>query len=64
MLAAFVSSHHKGVDFAMYLPGLEDAVRRARKLDEDAESMNEPGRNPTTGFYRLAVTIARIGATS
>jgi len=37
--------------------GYPDAVRRAQQLDADAVSLGEPGRNPTTGVYRLTELI-------
>jgi len=36
---------------------VDDATRRARRLDEDAAEEGEPGRNPTTGVHRLTVSI-------
>lgn len=47
------------LDFAMLEAGVPDATRRAKRLDQDAEEEDEPGRSPTTGVYRLADSIAR-----
>ncbi len=59
MLATFISGYDKGLDFAALLHGVEAATDRARRLDRDANTMGESGRNPTTGFYLLTDSIAR-----
>lgn len=35
------------------------AMQRAKQLDKDAASAGEPGRNPTTGVYRLIAEIQK-----
>jgi hypothetical protein len=47
----------KHINFAVLAPGYEDAVTRAMRLESDAASMGEPGRNPTTGVWRLTRSI-------
>ncbi len=59
MLASFIPSYDKGLTFTTVAAGVGDATRRARALDEDADEMDESGRNPTTSFYRLTDSIAR-----
>lgn len=51
--------YRKHLDFAAVAAGVDDAVGRARRLDEDAERMGEPGHNPTTGVYLLVQSIGR-----
>jgi hypothetical protein len=57
MLATFVADYDKSIDYARYSDGYEQAVERARRLDEAAEKANEAGRNPTTGVYKLTELI-------
>jgi hypothetical protein len=59
MMREYVESYGKHLDFEKLVSGVHDATRRARRLDEDAEAEGEPGRNPTTGVYRLTDSIAR-----
>lgn len=59
MLRGFLPSYSKRVDFDDFEHGRLDATGRARRLDAQAEVMGEPGRNPTTGVYRLTESIAR-----
>ena len=49
----------KDLNFDDYGPKIEDAKRRSQKLDELAERDGEPGRNPTTGVYKLVESIQR-----
>jgi hypothetical protein len=57
LLKRHVPDYDKHIDFAAYERGYCDAVKRARRLDADAERDNEPGRNPTTGVWRLTESI-------
>jgi hypothetical protein len=57
MLKKFVEGYDKHVRFADFAPGYPKAVKRARRLDDNAETDGEPGRNPTTGVYRLAEMV-------
>ena len=59
MLDRYLPGYDKHLDFNDVANGVEAATARARRLDDDAESVGEPGRNPTTGFYRLTDSIAR-----
>jgi len=58
MLKDHVTSYDKHVNFDDYKDGYEKAVQRAKSLDQLAESMGEPGRNPTTGVYVLTEMIS------
>jgi hypothetical protein len=57
MLKVHVPSYDKHVSFVDYRDGYTRAVQRARSLDQLAESVSEPGRNPTTGVYVLTELI-------
>jgi hypothetical protein len=57
MLKKFVANYDKNVDYEVYRIGYEKAAERARRLDERAAEVGEPGRNPTTGIYKLTETI-------
>lgn len=61
MLVTFVSDYHKHVDFSVFCRGYLQAVERARALDDAAESVGEPGRNPTTNVYELTESIRGDG---
>jgi hypothetical protein len=57
MLKNHVPSYDKNVDFGDYQAGYERAVKGAKYLDQLANSIGEPGRNPTTGVYLLTEKI-------
>jgi hypothetical protein len=57
MLIQHVLKYNKHIDYATYAAGCAQAVLRARRMDESAEEANEPGRNPTTGVYKLTEII-------
>jgi hypothetical protein len=57
MLKQHVAAYDKHVKFSDYAAGYADAVRRASRLDSDAGAVNEQGRNPTTGVWRLTQSI-------
>ena len=57
MLKRLVADYDKNVDYEVYRIGYDKAAERARKLDELAAKVGEPGRNPTTGVYKLTETI-------
>jgi hypothetical protein len=57
MLKTHVADYDKKVDFGIYKDGYTKAVERARSLTKLAESIGEPGRNPTTGVYELTEKI-------
>lgn len=59
MMREFFPLYDKHLDFEMLADGVADAMRRAQRLDEDAEEEGEHGRNPTTGVYRLTNSIVR-----
>lgn len=49
--------YDKELPFAKVHPGYDEAVRRARELDREAERAGRPGRNPTTGVHLLTEII-------
>jgi hypothetical protein len=57
ILKFHLKDYDKKINFEDFKDGYEKAVARARRLDEDAERLNEPGRNPTTGVWRLTESI-------
>ncbi len=57
LLKEFVPNYDKHVEFEMYAKGYNSAVKRAEHLDEEAELDREPGRNPTTGVWKLTSSI-------
>lgn len=60
MLTKHLPGYDKHVDFARLADLVDQATRRARRLDQEAERVGETFRNPTTGFYRLTESIARV----
>ncbi|MBI4816119.1 MAG: RloB domain-containing protein [Deltaproteobacteria bacterium] len=61
ILKKFIRDYDKRLDFSKVRDGYLDAVKRARRLDEDAIAMGEPGRDPTTGVWRLTESIRGQG---
>jgi hypothetical protein len=57
LMKEYVAEYDKKVKFENYLAGYERAIERAKKLDRLAEEVKDPGRNPTTGVYKLAEAI-------
>jgi RloB-like protein len=57
LLRQHVPGYDKKVEYATYDPGYGEAVTRAERLNEAAEKDGEPGRNATTGVYRLTESI-------
>ncbi len=51
--------YDKSLDFRRMHPGYDEAVRRAQALEMEAEHHGAPGRNPTTGVFRLTESIRR-----
>ena len=60
MTGEFLPGYDKHLSFDALQGGYEDAVRRAERLDTLAAEAGEPGRNPTTGVYRLTEEIRRF----
>jgi hypothetical protein len=56
-LKEHLPDYDKHIDYASCCEGYEQAVMRARRMDEAAESASEPHRNPTIGVYRLTESI-------
>src|SRR5262249_19618035 len=57
MLSKHVPGYDKRVEFMVYGAGYRQAVERAKRMDEAAQSSGESGRNPTTGVYKLTMAI-------
>ncbi len=57
-----VKDYDKHVEFERFKDGYAEAVTRAMRLDEPASAVAEPGRNPTTGVYKLTESIRVDGA--
>ncbi len=57
MMKKHIPGYNKHVDYSDYAPGYDEAVKRASRLDENAELDNDEGRNPTTGVWRLTESI-------
>ena len=57
MLKLAISNYDKSVDYRDYEDGYLRAVSQATRLDELAEQIGDPGKNPTTGVYRLTEEI-------
>lgn len=57
LLKQLLPNYDKRVIFEHFVHGYEDAVKRARRLDEMAEQEGDRGRNPTTGVWRLTESI-------
>lgn len=53
MLKKHILDYDKHIRFAFFRDGIEPARKRAADLDHQAESDGEPGRNPTTGVWKL-----------
>ena len=52
-----IAEYDKRVDYSDYETGYPDAVRRAKKLLEQAERVGDPIYNPSTGVFRLTELI-------
>jgi hypothetical protein len=59
MLTECVSKYDKHIHYAEYSAGYQQAVTRAKRMDQAADEAGEAGRNPTTGVYRLTELIRR-----
>ncbi|MCC6156997.1 MAG: RloB domain-containing protein, partial [Deltaproteobacteria bacterium] len=57
MLKNYVNGYVKHVDFSQYEDRVTEAVSRATRISLIANADGEPGRNPTTGVYRLIESI-------
>jgi hypothetical protein len=60
MLRDHIAGYDKRINFADLADGVEDAERRAGRLDDEAREEGEPHRNPTTGVFRLTQSIRRV----
>ena len=56
-LKKYLSAYDKHVQYAGLAEGYAAAVSRAERMDKAANQAGEPGRNPTTGVYRLTELI-------
>jgi hypothetical protein len=57
LLSSHVPGYDKGVEYTTFSEGYRQAVERAKRLDNLAESASDSGRNPTTGVYKLTEII-------
>ncbi len=57
MMKQHIPNYDKHVNYSDYAAGYDVAVKRASRLDKDAEAASEEGRNPTTGVWRLTESI-------
>ncbi len=57
MMKQHIPNYDRHVDYSDYAAGYDEAVRRASRLDENANLDNDEGRNPTTGVWRLTESI-------
>lgn len=60
-LKRYVPDYGKALPFDRLQTGYEAAVSRAQDLDRRCEADGEPGRNPSTGVYRLTQSIREGG---
>jgi hypothetical protein len=51
----------KHIDFESLVDGYEEAVRRAERLEADAQAAAEHGRNPSTEMFHLTNSIDEAG---
>lgn len=59
MLRKYMHGYEKHLDYEIMRDKYADAIKRAVTLDRDAQQLSEPGRNPTTGVYRLTENIRK-----
>ena len=59
-LKKFLPGYDKHFDFELVADRVDQAVKRAGRLDQQARRMGEPFLNPTTGVYRLIESIVRV----
>lgn len=56
-MKGLIPDYDSRADFSSIYDCVADAVFRAKKLDAEAKRAGKPGRNSTTGVYRLIETI-------
>ena len=64
-LRRYLPEYDKLIDsssFSKLYAGYDGALKRANALDHEATLHKEPGRNPTTGVYRLTESIKLEGS--
>lgn len=59
MMKMHIPEYDKHVVYSAYQAGYDDAVRRAERLDREAQADGDEGRNPTTDLWRLTESIGR-----
>ena len=59
LLRRYIPSFEKIVQFEQLQENLGNAKNRAQRLDNEARKVDEHGRNPTTGVYRLVESMER-----
>jgi hypothetical protein len=63
-LTKHLPKYEKHLPFDKLETSYENAVKRARKLDQACESLGEPGKNPSTGVYKLTERLRKSRAQS
>ncbi len=61
LLSKYVSGYDKGVEFTAYSAGYQQAVARAKRMDQSDQSLGDLGCNPTTRVYKLTEEIRGLG---
>lgn len=56
-----LQGYEKNVPFELVFPHHQEAVGRAKALDDWQEGQGRPGGNPSTGVYRLTERIMQLG---
>ena len=59
MMEKHIAGYDKHVKFSDLERGYFDAVRRAVRLDDEAQLDKDEGRNPSTGFWQLTESIRK-----
>ncbi len=57
LLKKHLPSYDKHVDFRDYQALYDQAEQRAKRLEEECNRSGEDGRNPSTGFWKLTLSI-------
>ncbi|MEM1180705.1 MAG: RloB family protein [Acidobacteriota bacterium] len=57
LVGSYLEGYAKRVSFPLLGPGLDDACRRAARMEQEAKRDGEAGRNPSTGVHRLVASI-------
>jgi hypothetical protein len=61
MLSKYVTGYDKGVQFTVFAAGYQQAVTRAKRMDQSDRSPGDLGGNPTTRVYKPTEEIRASG---